>query len=178
MKLKAGEKAPAFIATDILGNTINLSEIHNEKIFLSFFRYAECAMCNLQIAKIIKSKELLEANDIKLIAIFESPAESLKTSIADRHQFNFTIIADTKRELYNLYRVKPSWLKTLQTMTVKGFQHLYQAKKLGFKIGGKVEGSFNQIPADFLISKNGIIQIAHYGNSVIDHYPLKNILGS
>ncbi len=175
MKLTTGQKAPTFIKKDIYGKSIDLNDLHGERILLSFFRYAECAMCNLQISKIVKAKSLFAAHDIKLIAVFESPADSLKLSIADRHQFDFTIIADTERELYSLYKVHPSWIKTARTMSVKGFSHVVDALKLGFKIGGKVEGTLNQIPADFLISKNGVIEIAHYGDSVIDHLPLDKV---
>lgn len=175
MKLSSGQKAPDFTSKDIYGNAVSLSQIENQKILLSFFRYAECAMCNLQISKIMKYRHLLEEKGIRLIAVFESPAESLKTSIADRHGFDFTIIADVSRDLYKLYGVSPSWIKTMRTMSVKGFQYLSQALKLGFKAGGKVEGTFHQIPADFLIDSDKTINIAHYGNSVIDHFPLEEI---
>lgn len=175
MKLVSGQKAPLFVTKDIFGNTVDLNQISNEKIMLSFFRYAECAMCNLQISKIMKYKTLFEEKEIKLIIVFESPAESLKFNISDRHQFDFPIISDVNRELYNLYKVTPSWLKTMRTMSVKGFQHLAEATKKGFKAGGKVEGTLHQIPADFLIGKDKVIQIAHYGNSVIDHFPLEKV---
>ena len=175
MKLVSGQKAPSFVTKDIFGNTIDLNQIPSEKILLSFFRYAECAMCNLQIAKMMKHKELFAQKGIQLIAVFESPVDSLKSGIANRHQFDFPIIADTNRELYDLYKVNPSWLKTLRTMSVKGMQHLNEATKKGYKAGGKVEGTLHQIPADFLIGKDKIIQIAHYGNSVIDHLPLEEI---
>lgn len=175
MKLISGQKAPLFVAKDIYGNTVDLSEIQNQKILLSFFRYAECAMCNLQISKIMKHKEAFDKRGIKLIAVFESPAESLKASIANRHNFDFTIIADVNRDLYKLYKVNPSWFKTVRTMSVKGFQHLSEAIQLGYKAGGKVEGTLHQIPADFLIDANKKIQMAHYGNSVIDHFPLEKL---
>lgn len=175
MKLSSGQKAPDFTVKDIYGNSINLSQIKDQKILLSFFRYAECAMCNLQVSKMMKHKDLFQNKGIKIIAVFESPAESLKKSIADKHGFDFTIIADVNRNLYKLYSVKPSWIKTIRTMSVKGFQHLSQAIKLGFKAGGKVEGTLHQIPADFLIDANKTIQIAHYGNSVIDHFPLEEL---
>ncbi|MGM8362216.1 redoxin domain-containing protein [Flavobacterium sp. ARAG 55.4] len=175
MKLASGQKAPLFVVKDIFGNTVDLDQIQNQKIMLSFFRYAECAMCNLQISKIMKHKDSFAEKGIKLITVFESPAESLKTSIANRHQFDFTIIADTHRYLYKLYKVNPSWLKTMRTMSIKGIQHLSEAVKLGFKAGGKVEGTLHQIPADFLIGSDKNIEIAHYGNSVIDHFPLEEL---
>lgn len=175
MKLTSGQKAPMFVVKDIFGNTVDLNQFENKKILLSFFRYAECPMCNLQISKIMRYKDSFAQNGIRLIAVFESPAESLKTSIVNRHQFDFTIIADTNRELYQLYKVNPSWLKTIRTLSVKGLQHLSQALQSGYKAAGKVEGTVYQIPADFLIGTDKYIEIAHYGNSVIDHFPVEKL---
>ncbi|MCB0646918.1 MAG: hypothetical protein KDC49_09650 [Saprospiraceae bacterium] len=48
--------------------------------------------------------------------------------------------------------------------------------KAGFKPGGKVEGNFYQIPADFIIDRNGKILKAKYGENVIDHVDLSELL--
>lgn len=175
MKLVSGQKAPLFVTKDIFGNIIDLSQIENQKIILSFFRYAECPMCNVQIAKIMLQKENFAKHNLKLITVFESSEESLKASIYDRHSFDFVIIADRNRELYTLYGVHPSWFKTIRTFSLKAIQNLKLAFKNEFKIMGRVEGTINQIPADFLIGKDKQIEIAHYGNSVIDHYPLEKL---
>jgi hypothetical protein len=45
-----------------------------------------------------------------------------------------------------------------------------------FSLNGKVEGKMHQIPADFLIDKTGIIEIAHYGNSIFDPIDLNEVL--
>lgn len=175
MKLTSGQQAPLFSTKDIFGNTIDLAQIQDQKIILSFFRYAECPMCNLQIAKIMQQKEFFFKHNLKLITVFESSTESLKESIAERHAFDFTIIADTNRELYQLYGVHPSWVKTMRTLSFTGMQHFKLALKMGFKEVDKIEGRVNQIPADFLINTNKTIQIAHYGDSIIDHYPLEEL---
>ena len=36
MKLVSGQKAPLFVTKDIFGNIIDLSQIENQKIILSF----------------------------------------------------------------------------------------------------------------------------------------------
>lgn len=153
MKLKQGQKAPNFKISDIHGTKINLYELSNQKVILTFFRYAECALCNLRISEIKKESERLKKLDIKLIAVFQSSKESLIKSIYDRHSFDFTIIADPKLELYNLYGVKPSWIKLFRTTTWEGISSMLKASKKGFKLGGKVEGKFHQIPADFLLNR-------------------------
>jgi len=108
MKLKKGQIAPNFEVVDIHGKHINLHKLSNQKIMLTFFRYAECALCNLRIAEMQQAAERFKELDIKLIAIFQSSKESLIQSVYKRHSFDFTIIPDPKLELYNLFLVKPS----------------------------------------------------------------------
>ena len=176
MNLKQGQISPNFQTTDIHGEKVNLSEITNQKVLLTFFRYAECALCNLRISEIKNASERLKELDIKLIAIFQSSKESLVRSIYDRHSFDFTIISDPELKLYNLYGVKSSWIKLIRTTTWKGIKSMVKASSKGFKLGGKVEGKFNQVPADFLLNKSKYIEIAHYGNNLIDHIPIENIM--
>ncbi|WP_010182322.1 redoxin domain-containing protein [Aquimarina agarilytica] len=176
MRLKQGQIAPNFEISDIHGRIINLHQLHNQKILLTFFRYAECALCNLRISELKKESKKLKELDIKLVAIFQSSNESLMQSIHHRHPFDFILIADPKLKLYHLYQVTPSWIKLIRTASWRGIKNMIRASKKGFKLGGKVEGKFHQIPADFLINRDNTIEIAHYGNSVIDHIPIDKII--
>ena len=176
MKLKQGQKTPNFEMSDIHGTKINLHNLSNQKVLLTFFRYAECALCNLRISEIKKESERLKELDIKLIAVFQSSKESLIKAIYDRHSFNFTIISDPELKLYNLYGVNSSWIKLIKTTTWKGIKSMMKASSKGYKLGGKVQGKFNQIPADFLLNRNNNIEIAHYGDNLIDHISIDRIL--
>ncbi|WP_420573290.1 peroxiredoxin-like family protein [Kordia sp.] len=178
MKLKQGQTAPNFEVLDIQGNKINLNKLSNHKILLTFFRYAECALCNLRISEIKNESQRLKMLDIKLIAVFQSSKDSLIKNVQNEHAFDFTIIADPNRELYDLYQVKPSWIKLIRTTTWKGVNSIIKASKKGYKPGGKVEGKFHQIPADFLINQDKKIEIAYYGSSVIDHISIEKLLKS
>lgn len=176
MKLKQGQIAPNFEVTDIHGKKVNLHKLSNQKILLTFFRYAECALCNLRIAEIKNETERLKELDIKLIAIFQGRKDSLFDNIYKKHLFDFIIIADAKLELYDLYSVRPSWIKLIRITTWKGISSIIKASKKGFKLGGKVEGKFHQIPADFLINRERHIEIAHYGTNIADHIPIEKII--
>lgn len=175
MQLSKGQIAPTFKVKDIWENTFDLAKIENKKVLLSFFRYAECAVCQLRIVEIMREKERFKQQNIEVIAIFQSPSESLKTNIVDKIHFDFTIIADPDKILYNLYSVKPSWTKMLKTININGIKRVIQSMKAGFKPGGKVEGQIHQIPADFIIDKDKKILVAKYGDNVADHIPLNEI---
>ena len=64
----------------------------------------------------------------------------------------------------------------INTMNSKGIQTVFKSIKAGFKPGGKVEGQFHQIPADFVIDRNKEILVAKYGDNVVDHIPLNELL--
>jgi hypothetical protein len=38
-----------------------------------------------------------------------------------------------------------------------------------------VKGSLTTMPADFLVDKEGVIQVAHYGNDEGDHLPFEQV---
>ena len=177
MKITKGQTAPIFKTKDIWGNEFDLTANASQKTLLMFFRYAECPLCNLRLSEIQRSIDLFSKNEIRLVAVFQSPATSLLTQIVSRHTFEFIILGDPERILYDLYDVKPSWTKAFKFFTVNGIQHFLAAWKLNYK-PGKVEGKLHQIPADFLIDENNRLQIAHYGSSVVDHLPLTIIFDS
>ncbi|WP_339810624.1 peroxiredoxin-like family protein [uncultured Imperialibacter sp.] len=176
MQLKKGQKAPLFVTHDIWGNIIDLKLIGDKKILLCFFRYAECSVCQLRVSEIMGAKTRFSEQGIKVIAVFQSPAESLRLTIADKPHFDFAVIADPERVLYDLYFVKPSWIKLFKTINLSGVKRIFKSIRAGFKPGGKVEGLFHQIPADFIIDSNKDILAAKYGNNVVDHIPLSEIL--
>jgi peroxiredoxin len=176
MKLKTGNVAPNFGRSDIYDKLIQLNEDRNGSTLLSFFRYAECALCNLRIAELKRASERFKELDIEVICVFQSEKEKLRKAIHDRHSLDFLIISDPKMELYNLYGVKPSWLKLARTTSRKGMSNILKAQAEGYKLGGKVDGKFHQIPADFLINQNQRIEIAHYGNNLVDHIPIDEII--
>ncbi|QLG44739.1 redoxin domain-containing protein [Costertonia aggregata] len=178
MRIKPGQISPNFETFDIHGNCIDLHKLSHNKILLTFFRYAECALCNLRISEIRNESEKLRDLDIRLIAVFQSSSKSLIAAFNETSAFNITIISDPKLELYNLFGVRPSWIKLIKTTSYNGIKSMIKASKLGFKLGGKVEGKFHQIPADFLIGKTKKIEIAHYGNNLIDHIPIETIINT
>lgn len=176
MHLQKGQMAPNFSTKDIWGNTIDLAHIQDKKILLCFFRYAECAVCQLRVSEIMREKANFKAQNMDVIVVFQSSAESLKLNIVNKIHFDFTVIADPNRVLYELYSVKPSWLKVLKTINLGGIKRVFASVKAGFKPGGKVEGYMHQIPADFIIGLDKKIKVAKYGDTVIDHIPLAEIL--
>jgi peroxiredoxin Q/BCP len=171
MRLSAGQKALAFDTTDIFGKKIALNETLHQKILLSFFRYASCPLCNLRVNHLIRNFEKMSASGLTVIAIFQSPIESIRTYVG-KQDAPFQIIADPHQLLYKKYGVTGSMLGMLKSSL--RIKDISQSFSLGF-LPGKIEGSFTMVPADFLIDKNFVINTAFYGKDLGDHLPFDNI---
>lgn len=171
MKMSAGKKAIAFERKDIFGETISFNPTLHKKVMLSFFRYASCPLCNLRVNTLIKRYNELSAAGLSIIAIFQSPTESIKKYVG-KQDAPFPIIADPEQELYKLYGVTGSMLGMLKTsFRVKD---LSQSFSMGY-LPGKIEGTFTMIPADFLVNEDFVIERAFYGSDVGDHLALSEV---
>jgi len=174
-KLKVGTSAPQFEAIDIYGNTVSLSSHNKSKIFLAFMRYAGCPVCNFRMHELIEKFDSLKSLGFDLIVVYESEPATLKEYLIER-KVPFSVIGDPKRKLYKKFGVESSFGKTLKSAFKK---QTYTAKREGSKGNShkpKREGKLTSIPADFIISRDGMIEIAHYGKSISDHFPLNYIL--
>ncbi len=171
MKLLEGQPAKDFATEDILGNPIALRDYRGNRLMLSFFRYASCPLCNLRIHHLIEQYPALNAKGLRIIAVFQSPPESIR-HYAGRQDPPFSIIADPERILFRQYGVESSWVGF-----IKGslrLPSLAAAAARGF-LPGKMEGQKAMIPADFLIGPDLKVQIAYYGGDIGDHLPIQRI---
>lgn len=173
MKLKVGQKAPYFKTTDVNGNNIDLKEYKDKKLILAFLRYAGCPFCNRILQNIIKQLDLLETEDVNVIAFFQSPSETVKEYPA-KLQPSFPIVPQPNKEIYDLYGVQSSVMgmakKALDlplfydTLIKEGYRQ------------GKIDGDFFLMPAYFLISPPDLtIRKTHYGVNFADDTPILDI---
>lgn len=176
-KLKVGDKAPHFKATDTSGDTIHLDQYRGQKIFGAFFRYAGCPVCNFRVHELIENYDIILSKGYKIIAIYESDNRTLKDYLSGT-QVPFSIIGDPNLNLYKMYRVE----KSIWKMMVYAFKKQpTSAMKKGNKLFAKKhkrDGNLTRIPADFIVDENGILKVVHYGTNIGDHLPLSAILNN
>jgi thioredoxin-dependent peroxiredoxin len=171
MRIQSGDKAKDFTVRDLNGNPLALQDFKGKKLMLSFFRYASCPFCNLRIHDLIVRHASLEKQGLSLVAVFQSPEESIR-QYAGKQNPPFPIIPDPARELYRAYGVEPSWPGFLKGMFRAG--PFLSALTKGF-LPGKVEGETAMIPADFLIGPDLVVRSAYYGKDISDHIPLADV---
>ena len=170
MSLSTGIQAPDFEADIWNGEKFRLSEQRGSKLWLAFFRYAACPLCNLRVHDIITRYDDLTAKGIKVAAVFQSPTDSIAKYVGQQ-QPPFPLISDPDEELYKLYELETS---LAGFMSLKNVGRLKEAMAAGFK-PGKPDGSIRRVPGDFLIDEEGIIQDAYYGEVIADHIPFERV---
>lgn len=166
MKLKSGMEAPDIVYHDYLKKEFALSGLRGDKVLLSFYRYAGCPFCQLRFMEL--SDRYGERTDLQLVAVFQSPAESIREHAAGNEDTT-TVIGDAAERFYKVYGVDfglRAWVMGIQS----AFRY-YKSLSRGNKQGQK-EGQKNRIPADFLIDEDGILRHVYYGKHMDDHMPI------
>lgn len=175
-QLKKGNSAPTFTVVDAKGETIQLDNYRGKKVFLAFFRYASCPVCNFRMNEIIQNYEAIQAKGYVFIAVFESSNPTLQDYLKET-EVPFPIIGDPSMELYKKYGVQRSFWRMVGSMFDKKTKHNLKEGKLLVKGKNlKRDGNMSRIPADFIIDENGQIVMAYYGKNISDHLPLETIL--
>ncbi len=170
MRLLNGSRAPDGSATVLRGQTIRLSaEWSRGPLWLAFFRFAACPLCNLRVHELIEQWDRF-AGKVRLIAIFQSPASRLEEFVATQNP-PFTLIADPEMTLYAEYGLESSFLAALSP---KVASRTIAAKRKGFRVIPPFDGPAFRVPADFLIDR-GVIRVAHYGKNLSDHISLEAV---
>ncbi|WP_164848375.1 peroxiredoxin [Halobacteriovorax sp. HLS] len=162
--------APLFNKESFDNENIILESYRGQKVWLAFFRYASCPLCNLRINEMIRRYKELEAEGLKIITVFQSPRTSVEKYVA-KQELPFPLICDPQQELYQLYGVKGSYGGLMSLGVV---QNLAKASAKGF-FPGVPDGPLNTIPADFLINELGEIVTSFHGKDIGDHIPFEEV---
>ncbi|HEY4389557.1 MAG TPA: peroxiredoxin-like family protein [Ktedonobacteraceae bacterium] len=179
MKLQTGETAPHFEVEDIFGERIDLRAYEGKLVLLTFLRNGGCALCNLHIHQLIQHYPELHTHGLEVLAVFESPVESIKHYVTSRQDVPFSLIADPTASLYDLYGVEVSEEKTQASVaradTAEMQQMIQEAAAIGYELVHEEGSNFQRIPADFLIGPDQHIQIAFYSDLIGDHLSFAEI---
>ena len=174
-RLGAGDRAPMFRATDLFDNPVDLAAWRESTVFLSFFRNAACAICNLRVHQLIEQHDELARAGVQMVAVFESTAAAMRQYVG-RQGAPFPLVPDPDGRLYTLYGLESSQAKVATTMEMPATaQVIADAAARGFALTEEAGSNFLRMPADFLIDPRGTIIRAHYSNYVWDHTPLPTI---
>jgi len=165
MRLTVGEKVKELKLPAIDGSTFDLKALEGKPFMLSFFRFASCPFCNLRVNELVKRFDEL-GDEFTIIAIFDSPLEHLQKH-AKGHQAPFPILADQENKYYKACGIEYSVIGMLKGMFLR-MPTLLKGLSMGY-IPYQLKGRMTTMPADFLIDREGVIQVAYYAQDEGDH---------
>lgn len=169
MRLNAGMQAPKFTAETQNGGSISLDSLQGKNVFLKFFRYASCPICNVLVAEYNTNDEALTKAGVTTLMIFHSPKENLENKLKPKN--SYTVIADPEKRLFELYQVEKSWIGIVAPGIMPDYTKAIFKGFFSPKLFGN-EGGDTGMPADFLIDGSGTIRYAHYGKHAADSISL------
>ena len=170
MSINTGQLAPTFETQTYDGAPISLEQYRGKKVWLGFYRYAGCPLCNLRISEMVDRAAEFERDGIQVICVFHSPADRIAGGVG-KQSAPFPIIADPTMSLYQTYGVSrslagmfyPRVMLRSVTAVFRGFFSL------------RMDGPIDMVPADFLVDPEGMVYQAYYGKAVSDHIPFADI---
>jgi peroxiredoxin Q/BCP len=164
-RLQVGQAAPKFKTKNLAGSDFGIEDFKGKKIWLAFFRYARCPLCNLYLSHLLARMPLLTRNGVKIIAVFESQPHKFPKYLGGQPSELFNIIPDPEKKIYKLYGLEESKMATLHPTV---WWNWLRAQKRGF-MQWPPDATFNRLPAHFLIDENGIVQVSHYATNAADN---------
>jgi thioredoxin-dependent peroxiredoxin len=171
-RLEAGQEAPLFEATTLRGERISLADRLDQPLWLAFFRFASCPLCNFRIHQLVGQwPDRFAHRKFRMLGVFQSPAEKLDTYVS-KHEPQFTVVANPEMDLYRLYGVESSIKGAFSGQVMKS---MVGAAKAGLPLMGAPDGPSFRIPADFLIAPGGTIHTVFYGSNMADHIPFETV---
>lgn len=170
MRITTGTTAPDFTAAVYARKPLTLSKLRGRKVWLAFFRYAGCPLCNLRVHQMIQRYPDWDAQRLAIVAVFQAPGDEVATHVGEQNA-PFPIVCDPDEHLYRLYGLEASLAGYLSP---KNMPLLAEALKEGFR-PGPMHGTKTRLPADFLIDENGVVVDAFYAGHIGDHIPFERV---
>lgn len=169
-RLAAGASAPATVLEATDSERVPVPD-PGVTVHLHFSRFADCPVCNLHIAQLRRRTPDLRRADIRTVAVFHSPAEHVRRYRAD---MPFVLVADPDRVLYRRFGVGTSRRALWHPRAVR---RLVAEARMGHR-AQEAHGGVNGLPADFLISPDGRVRLAHYGAHADDNVPVDELIAA
>jgi Peroxiredoxin len=173
MRLQPGDKAISFSAETIDGETISLKMFAGKPLLLMFYRYASCPMCNLRLRDFAQNYRRLHEPGLEVVAFFHSPAANIRRN-AGKQNYPFHLVPDPRFVIYRSYGVETSWMRFLLSMFLPSF-YVDWIRSMRYGFWGGIDWQMGKMPADFLISPDGIILKTHYGREMGDHLAVQEV---
>jgi len=176
-RLAPGQRVPLRRIATISGETIDLAD-GRWLTHLQFRRFAGCPVCNLHLRSFVRRRDELKAV-LSEVIVFHSREEEI---VAHEGEIPFHLVADPGRALYRAYGVEAgarallnprAWPAILRAIAVALPDVTIRRRPMPPLLP---DGGRYGLPADLLVSPDGIVLAAHYGEHADDQWSVDHVL--
>jgi peroxiredoxin len=176
-RLASGRSVPVRQIELLSGETIDMAD-GRAFTHIQFRRFAGCPVCNLHLRSFVRRRAEIEAA-LREVVVFHSPLDTLAAYSGD---IPLPLVADPTKALYRAYGVEagarallhPRTWPTIFRAVAAALPNVISSRRPMpplFPEGGRYG-----LPADFLVSPQGIVIAAHYGERADDHWSVDAVL--
>jgi peroxiredoxin len=176
-RLTPGQHVPIRHIVTIAGEPVDLAD-GRRLTHLQFRRFAGCPVCNLHLRSFVRRQDELKAV-LREVVVFHSHKEEIA---AHEGEIPFHLVADPGKALYRAYGVEAgaralldprAWPAILRAVAVALPDVIVRRRPMPplFPDGGRYG-----LPADLLVSPDGIVLAVHYGRHADDQWPVDTVL--
>ncbi len=172
--LNIGTKAPEFIYNTAFAENIALADKlqQAEHTYLIFLRYMGCTSCQVDIMDYSEEYAHFQEKNAQILLVLQSSREIMAEQTTEENP-PFQIVCDPDMKLYELYDVKAGQSKEdlIDVNDAAAMAKFAVKKEKAAARGlshGAYEGNEYQLPALFLLDKDGTVKHAHYAQKITD----------
>ena len=176
-KLEVGQIFPDIEVDLLYGGKKNIKEVFDaDKTVIWCLRYVGCTVCRYDIHLAQQRYDEVTAKGGKLVFMLQSRRDILEKEF-ENMPLPFDIIMDPEMKIYEELEIKPA--ASMEELGGGKMGELMEkgaaAKAAGFS-HGEYEGNEQQLPAMFMVDKDGKIEFAHYAKDIMDMPVLDDVL--
>jgi len=154
-EVEVGQSAPDFVARDISGKAVRLSDlIAGKKALLLFYRGGWCPFCNEQLAAITRDYQEFQELNATVVAVSGEEVEKGKALLQKLH-LPFVLLSDTSFEAIDRYGVRNTTVP--EPLKERGISQLPK-------------------PSAFVIDGTGIVRYKYVGKNAPDRPKNEDLL--
>ena len=178
MRISTGDVIGARRLTAVSGPAVPVPD-PARLVHLQFRRFAGCPVCSLHLRTFASRHGELAAAGVREVAVFHAPTAELRPHVAD---LPFAVIADPGKRLYAEFGVEPALRALLDPRAWPAIARGVAASLWGIVRHRRPAPSLRPhggrfgLPADFLITPDGRVLAAKYGEHAGDHWPVSDVL--
>jgi peroxiredoxin len=174
-RLIPGDVAPDFALPSLSGQAFKLSDLRGKRVLMRFNRQAGCPVCNPRNRDFIRLYPIFERASIEVVSVFGSSEDALPNGVGKQNP-PYPCLADPKDRVYAQYGVERSLLGIMTMKNMAAIKEGMAVRDAFDMTANGMDGEVTRMPAEFLISPDGVIERTHYHAFAADFLPMDTLM--